>query len=89
MTDIERRAQKLVTALLAGRHLPSDMRTAIEQALVIQMRDGFTPEMEAELRRFIDTCAQSAPAPGSATDDGSDDDDDRPTSADVHWTTLK
>lgn len=89
MTDIERRAQELVAAHLAGRHLPSDIRAAIEQAVAIQMRDGFTATMEAELHRFIDTCAEPGPATDGATERGPDDDDGRSTSVDVHWTTLR
>ena len=90
MSGFERQAQALLTTLLAGRHLPSGMRLAVEQAIVMQMRDGFSPTMEAELRHFIDSCAEAAP-PGSAEPPvaNSGDEDDRPTSVDVHWTTLR
>jgi hypothetical protein len=89
MSGFERQAQELLNTLLAGRHLPSDMRLAIEQAIALQMRDGFTPTMESELRHFIDRCAEAGPGtcdPGGAN---SGDDDDRSTSVDVHWTTLR
>ena len=90
MSAFERQAQALLSTLLAGRHLQADMRLAIEQAIVMQMRDGFTPAMEAELRHFIDSCTEPA-SPGSAEPPAANpgDEDDRSTSVDVHWTTLR
>lgn len=90
MSGFEQRAHELLTTLLAGRHLLPDMRLAIEQAIVMQMRDGFTPSMESELRHFIDRCAEPVP-PGSAEPPVGPrvDEDDRSTSVDVHWTTLR
>lgn len=87
MSGFEQRAHELLTTLLAGRHLAPDMRLAIEQAIVMQMRDGFTPAMESELRHFIDRCAE--PAPPGPGDPPRFDEDDRSTSVDVHWTTLR
>lgn len=89
MSGFERQAQELLSTLLAGRHLSADMRLAIEQAIAVQMRDGFTPAMEAELRHFIDSCAEAAPSPSEPAGASSADDDDRSTSVDVHWTTLR
>lgn len=89
MSGFEQQAQDLLTTLLAGRHLPSDMRLAIEQTVAIQMRDGFTPAMEAELRHFIDSCAETAPGPAEPAGASPEDEDDRSTSVDVHWTTLR
>ncbi|WP_036229173.1 MULTISPECIES: hypothetical protein [unclassified Methylibium] len=90
MSGFEQRAHELLTTLLAGRHLPPDMRLAIEQAIVMQMRDGFTPAMESELRHFIDRCAEPVP-PGSGDLPVGPrfEEDDRSTSVDVHWTTLR
>lgn len=90
MSGFEQRAHELLTTLLAGRHLPPDMLLAIEQAIVMQMRDGFTPAMESELRHFLDRCAEPVP-PGSGEPpvEHRFDEDDRSTSVDVHWTTLR
>lgn len=88
MTDIELRARQLVADVLAGRTLSPDILEAIERAVAMQIPDGFSAEMADELRRFVDAYLGDPGGPLPARPPAGAP-DDQPTSADVHWTTLK
>lgn len=88
MSDLEASARDLVSHHLAGRAMAPGVRSAIEQAVADQMREGFSKEMDAALRQLIDTYAEATLVHPDAMNPSAASDDNPPTVTDIHWTSV-
>lgn len=81
--DLKLRARLLINGYLAGRRLPPEVLSPIEQAVAEQLREGLAQPMDEALKRLIDTYADVAAGGTIATTD-----DNPPTTTEVDWTSI-